>query len=982
MRLRATLVYLFFILSGVCGLVYEVVWDRYLMTFIGVSTYAHTVVLATFMGGLALGAWLLGRTADRVSNGLRLYAWLEVGIGAYALLFPHMFHYVGDLYVLLARQVYPATGPLTAIRFAICNLLLLPPTVAMGGTLPVLTRYLTRTHSELRHRVGFLYFVNSSGAVLGTFVAGFILLRHLGLPFSLTVAGSFNILLGLAAWAASKRFSPASPAGDPEPARPVPASTVTYSRLESRIAFAAAGIVGFATMGLEVAWVRFWSLVLGTSTYAFSIMLMAFITGIAVGSLLVSTRLFKRRLTPLLFWVFTGTAVVLLIGLPFYDRVPYWFARIRLHFGDSHRDYLAYQAVVYCGCFISMFIPTVLSGMALPSAIRIVSSSVGRIGQDVGRVYAVNTVGTLLGAVLTGTVLLALAGLELSFRVLFLLFLAGAASVLPALVRRQRLMAGAALLLLAGGHFLTYSPWNLLLINQGLYRNSQALFVEDADSFAELEEAYERAGLSLEALYEGHSTSVALVRAGRDNLVMHINGKADASVFDDVTQSMSAHLPMLIHPDPAEVLVVGLGSGYTVAAALLHPVKRLDVVELHSEVVEGARHFVPYIGDFFADERVTCFVDDAIHFLRVSSARYDVIASEPTNPWQAGAGNLFSREYFALLSDHLKPGGLVLQFIPGYEVSDEVIQLLLRSICGEFAFVELFRVHSNDLLMLASHTPVRPDAALVAQRLADPALREHLGALQVDSVAAVAAMHQTPAGLLRAMLEPGPINSLTSPHAEYIAPEAFFRYTFPEFPRLADSRFYLWQPRGLWWSLLAGGRAAGTAERLAIRNAAERAGIRRLVAVLGRTLVAPREAEVCVPSPRPPVEELVARYSAKRQEFFAAYSLFYRTKIRCLAELSETLIEADPERESLWRRERALWAWFGGAPKTALNALLDWYAHHDPTHWRADDLDCIRILVAGLIQAGRSVEAAGPVEVLRNNLQSPQDRALINLQRP
>jgi spermidine synthase len=976
MRLRATLVYLFFILSGVCGLVYEVVWDRYLMTFIGASTYAHTVVLATFMGGLALGSWLLGRTADRVGNGLRLYAWLEVGIGAYALLFPHIFQSVGELYVLLAREAYPATGPLTAIRFAICCLLLLPPTVAMGGTLPVLTRYLTRTHGELRRRVGFLYFVNSAGAVVGTFVAGFLLLRLLGLPFSLTVAGSFNVLLGIVAWAAS-RYLPTATDIAPKVSEP---GTVpfAYSRTEARVAFAAAGIVGFATMGLEVAWVRFWSLVLGTSTYAFSIMLMAFITGIAVGSLLVSTRLFHRRLTPLLFWVFAGTAMVLLVGLPFYDRVPYWFARIRMGFGETHGDFLAYEAVVYCGCFLSMFVPTVLSGMALPSTIRIVSSTVGRVGRDVGRVYAVNTVGTLLGAVLTGTVLLTLVGLESSFRILFLLFLAGSLAVLPALRKGQRVAAIAALLLLAGGHFLTYSPWNTLLLNQGLYRNSQALFVEESDSFAELEDAYAKSGLRLEAVYEGHSTSVALVRASADNLVMHINGKADASVFDDVTQSMIAHLPLLIHPAPDDVLVVGLGSGYTVASALLHPVGRLDVVELCSEVVDGARHFFPFIGDFLADHRVTLYVDDAIHFLRVSDSRYDVISSEPTNPWQAGAGNLFTEEYYALLSDHLKPGGIVLQFIPGYEISDEVIQLLLRTIAGEFAYVELFRVHSNDLLMLASHEPLVPDAAAMAERMADPTLRTHMLRLGVDRLEAVAAMHQTPTVPLRAMLEPGPRNSLTHPIAEYIAPEAFFRYSFPDFPRLADSRFALYPVPGLWWSRIFGSRPANEEVRRSIRTAAEKAGIRRLVAVLDRTFE-PADESPCRPDGEPSVDALVTRYSSLRQEFFAAWSVFYHGETACLAELTDALAATDPGRRALWKRERALWRWFDGETEAALDALLEWYAQHNPNKWRADDLDCIRILVAGLLQAGRPEDAAGPVEILRNHQQTPEDRGLVNL---
>lgn len=264
---------------------------------------------------------------------------------------------MGNFYVIWARPFYPQISWLTLIRFVLCTAVLLPPAVLMGGTLPVLTNYLTNRRTSLRNRISFLYAANSGGAVLGTYIAGFWLIVEFGLPMTLVFVGVFNVLLGLSAVFLSRFLRPRKVV-DEEVSVDDP-DGIVYAPREVFAAMAVAGLPGAITMALEVAWVRFWSLVLGSSTYSFSIMLMAFISGIGLGSGIIASRVAHRRLTPMLFWVFFGTAAILLLGLPFYDRVPYWFARLRLWFADTHESYLAYQFIVYLGCFLFMFVPYV-----------------------------------------------------------------------------------------------------------------------------------------------------------------------------------------------------------------------------------------------------------------------------------------------------------------------------------------------------------------------------------------------------------------------------------------------------------------------------------------------------------------------------------------------------------------------------------------------------------------------------------------------
>jgi spermidine synthase len=986
------LIYIFFVLSGMCGLVYEVVWDRYLVGFIGVTTYAHTVVLTTFMGGLALGSWLFGRLADRPFHGLRFYGWLEVGIGMYAVVFPYLFETMGTLYVILAKPFYPQIAWLTLGRFVLCTAVLLPPTILMGGTLPVLTNYLTNRRTSLRHRISFLYAANSGGAVLGTYLGGFWFIAEFGLPMTLVFIGIFNVLLGFTAVLFSRHFKPRE-AVEEEVSADDPDTTI-YKQKEVNTAVLVAGLSGAITMALEVAWVRFWSLVLGSSTYSFSIMLMAFISGIALGSTIIASRFGHRRLTPMLFWVFFGTAAILLLGLPFYDRVPYWFARLRLLFADTHGSYLAYQSLVYFGCFLFMFVPTVLSGMALPMAIRMASRTIDRVGREVGKVYAINTIGTIIGSLGCGLVLLSWLGLEGTFRLLFVLYLI-AAAVVWALCESQRRWLIATLVLLAGVHFFTYNSWNRMVMNWGLYRQTQARLVPQTETWGQYLKALASSGLKLKQVHEGHSTTVAIFQKGEAQLMMNINGKVDASLGDEFSQRMTSHLPILAHPHTQEGLVIGLGSGSTAAAMECYGLNRVDVVELHPEVVAGSRAFAPYTGNILSRPNVNLYVDDALHFLRVSRQQYDVIASEPTNPWQSGVGNLFTQEYYQLVSAHLKEGGILSQWIPTYEISDEVVYILLRTIASVFPYVELFQMQNDDLIVLASQQPIRPQKDLIQERLARPAVKKNLEDLGITTLAAIASLHMTTGEDLKRMLPRGQLNYLDYPSAEFKAPEPFFRQTSSVLQDKMDTRFLLRLNQGLWWNQLVGTRSGTPGELQGIRKSAQKARNNKIFWVTNRALLQTetweslpedlfplrwregQPGQVCrdlSSSKAMTVSQLSSAYKEEKRFFFEAYSVFYRPDPSCPTQLARKLRELDENRKNVWERELGLWLWIQGKQEQSVRLLQNWFQNRPAGRWEeGDEVQALHVLIRALVSTKQVAELKPALAALEKIQRWPED---------
>ncbi len=771
---RQPLVFACYFLTGSFGLCYEVVWSRYLALMIGNTAHAHTAVLATFMGGLALGAWIFGGVADRVRNGLRVYGWLEVVVGLLAISFPQVFALWEAVLGPVAAAAGPGTATLSAFKIAFAALCVLPPTVLMGGTLPILTRYLTADPSGLRAKVSSLYALNAAGAVVGGLLAGFVLLPRLGMATSILGVGVLNCLLGLVAVLAGRIW----PAVEPEAEQGAGAEDAAdYDPRWRRLAVLLAGFSGFATMCLEVAWLRWLGLMLGSSTYAFSLMLAAFISGIALGSAWLARRGGRYPLIPLLAGAMLVTAGALWITTALYEPMPWLLGRARFVFREDPAAYWAWQLWSYGLCFVLMLVPTAVAGLVFPATVRIATEA-GRMGGRLGRVYAVNTVGTLTGAALTGLFFFSWFGLEWVLRgVLIAYAIAAGGLAFYALEGRTRKICvglSAALLL---GHFIAYTPADPRMLTQGLYRRSRPLSTTLAEQrrLAERDKLlyYDEGPHAVVAVREHPARSPSIDAPWRSLVV---NGKADASTGEDMsTQIFIGQLPMLLHPNPQRAFLVGLGSGVTAGSMLTHGVE-LEVAEISEQVVEAERFFRPWNNTPLA--RATLYVEDARTVLRHRDRKYDVIASEPTNPWQAGIAGLFSVDFFDLVRSRLEPGGIFCQWIHTYEMDDPTLDLVLASLQARFPYVYVFEPSTYDAVLIASDHAL--DARTVTERMRLPAVKADLRRIGGHRPWVVLATQVLSPSRLRRSLPQGQINSDDRPILEFEAPKAFFAHAKAE----------------------------------------------------------------------------------------------------------------------------------------------------------------------------------------------------------
>ncbi|NBP23261.1 MAG: hypothetical protein EBU81_01615, partial [Proteobacteria bacterium] len=401
-----------FFVSGLAGLLYQVVWTRYLALFLGHTSYAVVAVLVAFMGGLAAGNALLGSKVDSLRRPLFFYACLEAGIGLYAVVFPGYFEAVHQGFLSVVRSIQPEGLSRLALQFLFAGITILLPTVLMGATLPVLTKFVTRSLSELRGKVAALYAINSAGAVVGIILADWWWIPALGLESVVQIGATMSLSIALLAYVISVKsgegFVIERPVAGSE------ALTESFTEREWKVALFAVGISGFVAMLYEVAWTRLLALVLGSSTHAYSLMLATFISGIAVGSGLVFVG--RRAVNTLVAfaWAELALAGTLLVSLGFYDLLPYAFAHLADWIARKPAAYPLYEFTQALVCFAVLFPPAVCLGMTLPLASRVATVDLQRAGRSVGRVFAVNTLGTVLGAAMTGLVFLPSLGLAVT----------------------------------------------------------------------------------------------------------------------------------------------------------------------------------------------------------------------------------------------------------------------------------------------------------------------------------------------------------------------------------------------------------------------------------------------------------------------------------------------------------------------------------------------------------------------------------------
>ncbi|MBI3327060.1 MAG: fused MFS/spermidine synthase [Nitrospinae bacterium] len=761
---------LLFLLSGVTGLVYEVLWAKYLALYLGNTAQAHTIVLATFMGGLALGNALLGPWADRVSNRLRFYGWLELGIGFWGLTSPLLLSLLSDTYVAMAK--HDLLTPLLSVilRVSLCMGVLLLPTMLMGGTLPTLSRFATLSLSQMESTVSWLYFLNSAGAVGGAILAGFFLIPAYGLDLSTTFAAALNVAIGIVSLGLGARITQASgsPIGEAHPRE----TSLPPSRLHVRVIYGAVLVSGFVALAYEIAWIRLLALVLGSSTYSFSLMLAAFIAGIALGSFLITHRILPHIDSYLLFGgAEMGIALSIILTLPVYERLPYYFLLLGGVLNRTPATFYLYEIGKFLFCFALMLLPTTFLGMTLPLASRVVTQSVTQVGAKVGRVFSMNTLGNVLGAVLTGLLLLPALGIKTLIETgIVINLLMGSVVIWTAFQwgRQRKAVIVTTCFLTFLFYIFAVPAWDKIILSSGEFRSRRTL---QYLGYGEYKEMFKNQSL---LFYKDDSNAtVTVVQEKSGDRFLKVNGKTDASSRGDLpTQLLSAHIPLLLNAEARQLLVVGMGSGITAGSALRYPIERLDLVEISAGVVQAAKFFQNY--DALDDPRLHLHLEDAKTSLQLTPHRYDIIISEPSNPWMAGIGSLFSVEFYREAHTRLNAGGLMVQWFHTYEMDDDTLRLILRTFASVFEHVSLWSTVPADILLVGSSSPLSLDFKRLEERFDQGAVREDLRRLGIDSLPTVLSLQVASDATVRRLAGKGRLNEDRFPILEYEAPKAFF----------------------------------------------------------------------------------------------------------------------------------------------------------------------------------------------------------------
>ncbi|MCA9488387.1 MAG: fused MFS/spermidine synthase [Myxococcales bacterium] len=722
-----------FFLSGATSLVWQTVWERQLHLLLGTSGIALATVLAAFMAGLGIGGALGGRW--RPDRPLRAYAVLEAAIGAYALVFPSLLHLATPLYLLVHRGPLEAVAePVEALLAAI---LLLPPTVAMGATLPLLSRVVVDRVGTAAERVGFLYATNTAGAVAGTALAGLVLLPTVGLWATTVVTALGNGLVALAGWWLDPSMPAVVPRDDLDEDRPRSAP--------SSVGLVVAMLAGAAALGSEVVWTRMVGLLLGGTTYAFTAMLLAVLVGIAVGGRVGGTLaddalryggtrrvLAELARVELLF----GVAAVALTFL--WPLLPYVFVgAFDLFDGRQH------PVATFLGCLgacsFALLLPSALMGTAFPYAVRAVQGDSGDASAAVGRVYAVNTAGGVLGAVGAAFVGIPWLGLRGTVAVTAVVALSGALGA--AVGARHRLTAGLAASALVAA-LVVRAPWDPLWMNGGFYQYV-TYFSDHTPAGMRRFSSHQQ-----ELLYEREGRST-VVTVGRNtdigNLWLANNGKIDASSVGDMpTQVLVSLLGAQFVEHPRETMVIGLASGISAGAASLIPgVEHLQVVELEPAILDATRFFDPYNHQILDDPRLELvFNDGRNHVLRAPPGRWDLVVSEPSNPYLSGVSNLFTREFWEVGRTRLAPGGVWAQWVQIYGMGPDELRGLIRTFCEVYPHVAVYEVLAGaDLVLLGADHPLVPTEPSAARLLASDAVARELGIIELHRSLDVVALH-------------------------------------------------------------------------------------------------------------------------------------------------------------------------------------------------------------------------------------------------
>ena len=768
MRYIKPIVWLIFILSGASGLIYEVIWMRQLTLIFGSTVFATSTVLTAFMAGLALGSYYFGRKIDESTQSpLRIYALLEAGIGAFCLVWPLILGALSAIYVLIHRNITSEFYTLSLIRFVLTFGVLLIPSTLMGGTLPVLTRFFVKRLEQLGTNIGILYALNTFGAVIGTVAAGFFLIEALGVRWTLGVGIAINFGVAAVALALSQKVSETEDISNQQSAissqqenlvadTEILQSTNTESReptADSHFALWAIGISGFCALAYEVLWTRIMVFFLGSTTYAFATMLAAFLFGIALGSIVFARWVDRIKQPVAVFGVVQlGIGLFALLLMPAFEELYGMSRAFQSTFGGS-------RFWAFFSCFLVMCLPTFLMGTSFPLVTKIYTGSARQLGRSIGNVYAVNTVGSILGAFCAGFLLIPLLGIRPSI----VLMVALNTGIGCLLVLRDEWRAETGKSLLQGVSI------GMPILNAGLaiimlLTVNQPLFLKSAIFKTQ------RPGDTLVDYNEEVDATVTTLKddEGVYRLYVDTNQAADASRWDSPSHRVIAHLPLLLHPRPKRALVVGFGMGLTSYSITQHGVQ-VDAVELSSGVISAAQKYFTHVnGNVFENPQFNYRLNDGRNHILMTKTKYDMISTGIIHPLvSAGSSNIYTADFYRLCRRILSEDGIMCQWVPLHRLPEAHYKMIVRTFIEVFPHTTLWYKYTPDfVILIGTLEPLRIDYKNFIERSQIASIREGLAADDLDGMSLLDSFMMGPENV-RKYAGIGPIHTDNRPRLEF-----------------------------------------------------------------------------------------------------------------------------------------------------------------------------------------------------------------------
>ncbi len=785
------IIFALFLGSGMTGLIYQVVWTKLLALVFGVTMLAVSTVLTCFFGGLALGSYLGGHWIDRHRGGFKWYGAAEALVGLYALAFPVLLIANNSAYIYLARGSSMGFWGLSLLKFVLAAFLLIIPTTLMGATLPILSKTLARSQGRFAKDIGGLYAVNTFGAVAGAVLSAFVLIPAEGIRAILYGTGALNLAIGFTAYMLGRAYGDDKEAYfDPPPQEAAPVEAIPgEERLPHRFATLLLWgftISGFTGLAYEIIWTRILGFILTGTVYAFAAVLAVFLTGIAVGSFVFSRFIDRFKSAGTMITVLA--AVEILIGLSsmalitVYNGMPGYafYAKIRTTTVWSEFVYLNFLA-----SFVTLIIPTFLFGATFPLVCKIYSRKIESVGTKIGNIYSVNTVGGIAGSFAGGFLLIPFVGMQNT------IVLMGLANIA------------------VGAAFILFNPFSkgakgYIVLGASAVAAVVVLVTLPANMPLSLNKSFLSDNEKILFYKEGPTATVMIAerpdrRLSASDKRLWINGNRATAAFYEGLQinRFQGVLPMVLHPDPKDVLVICFGSGTTFGTLSQFPVTMVDNVEIARTVTKGAPYFKKENMDVLHNPKSRINIDDGRSFLEATDKKFDVITEEPMHPALAGVVNLYTKEYYELAKAHLKPGGIMSQWIPLYNLSVDDMRLLVSTFQSVFPHTSIW-IANTDIFMIGSPEKTYVDYVQLLRKLSMPNVKALLSDIDLEDPYEFLNTFLMNEDNVRAYTKGAAVMSDNMPVVEFTGPKSlhintispnigeFLRFREPVLPYLVD----------------------------------------------------------------------------------------------------------------------------------------------------------------------------------------------------